>query len=51
MQAAGMVFPGNEPATPAAAGALAAVYGNITAVTSGLGEAALMLPAAPSGRA
>jgi hypothetical protein len=34
----------NEPATPAAADALAAVYGNITAVTGGLGEAALMLP-------
>jgi hypothetical protein len=33
----------NEPATPAAADALAAVYGNITAVTGGLGEAALMM--------
>jgi hypothetical protein len=34
----------NEPAPPAAADALAAVYGNITAVTGWLGEAGLMLP-------
>jgi hypothetical protein len=33
----------NEPATPAAAHALAAVYRNITAVADGLGEAALMM--------
>jgi Mycothiol maleylpyruvate isomerase N-terminal domain len=33
----------NEPAMPAAADALAAVYGNITAATGGLGEAALMM--------
>jgi Mycothiol maleylpyruvate isomerase N-terminal domain len=32
----------NEPATPAAADALVAVYGNITAVAGSLGEAALM---------
>src|ERR1022692_2949433 len=32
----------NEPALPTAAAALAAVYGNITAATGGLGEAALM---------
>jgi hypothetical protein len=34
----------NEPAPPAAADALAAGYGNMTAVTSWLGEAGLMLP-------
>ena len=32
----------NEPATPAVADALAAVYANITTVTGGPGEAALM---------
>ena len=34
----------SEFSGPATAGALAAVYGNITAVADGLGDAELMLP-------